>query len=159
VKHDRSGTMIKIPAKRLWIVPLDCCGLLLHAIQALAGDSYMVVEGEFEPSCFQEIEKLIALKITSETPRESRGSRAISAFSLTPEVALPLSQNVFREAELKNNFEAIQIVRKGVVQFISGDYFHPECVSVGSDISSSLLADWVQLGLTSGPLRRKMSSN
>ena len=147
--------MTKVTAERLWIEPLDCCRLLLHAMQALAGESCIIIEGEFEPSCFKGIENLIRLELDSRISREARDSNAVIVFSLTPEVVLPLWRNVFQEVDLKNKFAAIQIVRNGAVQFMSGDYFDPECVSVGSDISLPLLEDWVRVGLTSGPLRRR----
>jgi hypothetical protein len=118
----------------------------------LAGNARIIIEGDFKLSDLDGIESLAVANPTVDFFRESRGSKTIVVFPLTQETILPLSRCLCHERDLREKFVAIQIVKNGEVQFLAGDNFHPECVSVGSDISSAVLTEWTQLGIISGIL-------
>ncbi len=46
--------------------------------------------------------------------------------------------------------ESLQVEINGAVQFLAGDAFHDECISVGPGVPESLLKAWIRAGVISG---------
>jgi len=62
------------------------------------------------------------------------------------ETEAQILSEVLTDDRFLTDIEAIQIVRNGEVLFLAGDYFDPECVSVGDSVPEIFLKDLVRRG-------------
>src|SRR5437867_3282371 len=111
--------------QRYWLIPKDRVRLLSAIMRALAGNSYIIFEGEIPPSEFHGL-------VTSESfafpsfGRESRESSYMVVIPLEAETIDPILTIVLPNDRFIDEIGAIQIWSKGDVQFMSGDNFHEE---------------------------------
>jgi hypothetical protein len=111
-------------------------------LRALAGNAHIAVEGEAEP--------LGTLDLLS-LPGARKGPSALLERDYGTEslmVILPLetrrqAERLYRvlvpDTQVAEQVGAIQIERNGRVEFLAGDRFHRECVSVGPAVVEKLL--------------------
>ena len=141
--------MTETTSNRTWIEPIDVEGLLRQAMLILAGNAQIRLEGDFNLSDLSDFDNIGAMPMIPDgCGRASPDSQSVVVLPLEPETLSPLF-DLFDRRELRDKMEAVQILKAGVVQFLAGDCFYPECISVGSVVSSSILKQQAAKGLIS----------
>jgi hypothetical protein len=133
-----------------WIEPLKEAALLAEIMHALRGDSHIAVEAAPEV--------LSQLGLTT-IPNGVRGPvhpfRVEYPDAKSEMLVLPLSDatlsrlcgQLCRNRGTLRKIGAIQVERARKVEFLAGDNFHPDCVSVGSGVAVELLEDMQVRGI------------
>ncbi len=136
-----------------WLDPVRPADIVRALVLTLAGDASVAIEGD-------------AKALGSLGAATMPGARVGPAEPFRPEygggaqmIILPL-ENEHDAAELhrllaagtrvRPEIRAIQIQRHGRVEFVAGDSFHRECVSVGAGVAEELLDGLVLSGAIAG---------
>lgn len=111
-------------------------------LRTLSGGASVAVEGPqaaLESSWLPLIPGVRAGHVPPFTREVSRDSFILVLPLDTKHQADAIANRLSVEAFVEPHFLAIQIQRRGVVEFIAADGLHPECVSVGAGVPIALL--------------------
>jgi hypothetical protein len=133
--------------KAYWLDPKDKPGLLVHIMKALVGNAKIALEGNLEEFDFSAIPNPIYTE--TETIKHETG------IPHDPIIILPLEQDTIKHildqilpgGKCVSIISAIQIEKNGKIEFMAGDNFHRECVSVGHAIKTELLDEMISKGI------------
>jgi hypothetical protein len=125
-----------------WLDPRDKPALLIILMKALAGDAHIAFEGDLSDLDFSQI-----ADATASLHRESPESETMVVLPLEIDTIKPILDQVLPEGRIVKKIVAIQIEKSGQVEFMAGDNFHRECVSVGPAVKQSLLQELVARGI------------
>jgi hypothetical protein len=139
---------------RTWLDPADPQVLVGALARSLAGDAVIVVEGHFEWSDFQGA-RALEVVVPDGVGRESPESPQVLAFQLEPNTVDRIVKDLGSARGTFARVEAVQIQKAGRLEFIAGDAFHRECVSVGPGVSNDLIQELVAIGGIRGILGAK----
>lgn len=115
-----------------WLNPLNKSGLLEALMNFLAGNAQIALEGDLSDCDFSGIEKNIVMESGELHRAYNDGKSDYKIFRLDKETIKPILEQVLPEDRLLNKIIHIQIQKNGQLQLLVGDYFHEECVSVGT---------------------------
>jgi hypothetical protein len=115
-----------------WLNPLNKTGLLEALMSFLAGDAQISFEGDLSGCDFSGIEKEISTESGELKRVYNDGNSDYMIFRLDKETIQPILEQVLPEDRLINKIIHIQIQKNGQLQLLIGDYFHDECISVGT---------------------------
>jgi hypothetical protein len=125
-----------------WLDPIDRPALLATLMRELAGEAEIALEGEaselatFDFSALSGVREGIALPFREEW-RGKTGKMLI--MPLNASTVGPILEELLRKDRAMQRVGAIQIQCDGQVEFLAGDNFHRECVSVGPGVTVKLL--------------------
>jgi hypothetical protein len=132
--------------RTFWLDPHDKPGLLVAVMKLFAGTSRIAFEGRVSADEFPTIPGVITGRIDPFHPEFGVPSRMV-IFSLTSESIREIERVLFPGGRIVHDIGAIQIEQDGEIQFMAGDNFHRECVSVGAGVPESLLKSLVERGI------------
>jgi hypothetical protein len=137
--------------RAFWLDPRDKPGLLVAMMNALAGNAHISLEGDLTECDFSDFKSTIHTE-TEYIKRESEPKKEgpIIVLPLEPETIHPILQQVLPNGRIVHKIVAVQIEKKGKIEFLAGDNFHRECVSVGSGVPEELLQQLVRSGVLRG---------
>jgi len=135
--------------KSYWLDPRDKPALLVALMHQLAGNAHIVFEGDqedMESLDFSPIRGIFEGLVTPFNNEWREDSKSL-VLPLTNDTIRQILDVVLPEDRIIHNVGAIQIEKDGQVQFMAGDNFHNECVSVGPAVPEQLLKDLVASGI------------
>lgn len=135
----------KINPNRKWLIPKDNVRLISSIVKHLCGEAFIYFEGNISSSEFGDIN--FNKKVIPLVKRESPESKYIVALPLEEHTCDIILKKIIPQDLFINEVDAIQIVKNGKLQFLSGDNFHRECISVDSTISESFLNQLMDEGI------------
>ena len=118
-------------------------------MRTLVGDAHIALEGDLGDLDFSHISGAI-YGATATIHRESPDSETMIVLPLEHETIELILDQVLAEGRVLKKIAAIQIEKSGDVEFMAGDYFHRECVSVGPAVPEPFLQELVRRGLIRG---------
>jgi hypothetical protein len=130
---------------RKWLIPKDNIRLLSSIIKYLCGEAFIYFEGNISPKEFNGIN--FYKKVIPLVNRESPESKYMVALPLEDNTCDFILKKIIPRNLFINEISAIQIIKNGRLQFLSGDNFHRECISVDSEISESFLNQLIDEGI------------
>jgi hypothetical protein len=125
-----------------WLDPIDKPALLAALMRELAGEAEIALEGEaselaaFNFGAVSGVREGVALPFREEW-RGKTGKMLI--MPLNASTVGPILKELLRKVRALQRVGAIQIQCGGKVEFLAGDNFHRECVSVGPGVTVELL--------------------
>jgi len=131
--------------KRKRLFPKDNVRLLSSIIKYLCGEAYIYFEGNVPQTEFSEIN--FNKKVIPLVKRESPESKYIVALPLEDNTCDFILKKIIPQDMYINEIDAIQIIKNGKLQFLSGDNFHRECISVDSAIPELFLNQLLNEGI------------
>lgn len=130
-----------------WLSPRDKPGLLAAIMKLLAGNAHILLQGDLNSCDFSAVPKADGNRILPfDTLNEKQDGQHI-ALRLEPETIQPILAQVLPHGRIVHDIGFIQIEKNGRIEFMSGDNFHNECVSVGPAVSEHLLRDLTSRGI------------
>ena len=125
-----------------WLDPIDKPALLSTLMRELASEAEIALEGEaselatFDFSAISGVREGVVSPFRKEC-RDKTGKMLI--MPLNASTVDPILDELLRKDRAMQRVGSIQIQRSGQVEFLAGDNFHRECVSVGPGITVELL--------------------
>jgi hypothetical protein len=137
--------------RAFWLDPKDKPGLLIAMMKALAGNAHISFEGDLTECDFSDFRSAVHTE-TEYIKRENEPKKEspIIILPLEPETIKPILKQVLPEGRVVHKIIAVQIEKDGKIEFMAGDNFHRECVSVGSGVAEELLQQLIQMGVLRG---------
>lgn len=139
--------------KSFWLKPKDKEKLLIALIKTLTGKAYIMLQGNLSDCDFSNIPGISFSKRAPFHSMEGLDEGKFVIIPLEPETIDHIFTQILPEEKFINQIEHIQIEENGKLEFMAGDNFHDECISVGPNISEHFLKDLVAKGI----LQRYMS--
>jgi hypothetical protein len=136
-----------------WLDPIRSGDLLRAVLKALVGGSRVAIEGEADAI---ELCGLLMLpgaggELSPPFRREYKPDSAVVVLPLeSRRDARRICEMVSTEGKVRAGIEAIQVERHGRIEFLAGDGFHRECVSVGAGVPEGLLRDLTRKRIIEG---------
>jgi len=135
-----------------WLEPIRRRELLSAILGALAGAARVAVEGE--PEALQKLSHFVPETARDPHPPFDRQYKHDSAMVVMPleseREAHDVAALLMPAGRLLPGVEAIQVEKRGSVEFMAGDAFHWQCVSVGDGVPVVLLRDLKRKGIIRG---------
>ena len=132
--------------RTFWLDPRDKPGLLAALMHLFAGTSRIALEGNVSVEDFPTIPGVITGP-TDPFRAEFGGSSRMVVLPLTSQSICEIERLLFAGGRIVHDIGAIQIEQSGQIQFMAGDNFHRECVSVGAEVPEALLKSLVERGI------------
>ncbi len=130
-----------------WLDPRDKAALFIRVMNLLVGDNvHIMLEGEISPSELPD--SLGQMLHAPLVPRQAPEAPYVLDMPLTEPTVQAITRSV--APRVVRDVSAIQIVQNLEIQFMVGDNFHRECVSVGPAIPESFLRDLLSAGIIRG---------
>jgi len=125
-----------------WLDPIDKLALLSTLMRKLAGEAEIALEGEaneltaFDFSAISGVREGVASPFREECGGKSSKMLIMPLNAATVE---PILEELLWKDRAMQRVGAIQIQCGGQVEFLAGDNFHRECVSVGPGVTVEFL--------------------
>lgn len=132
-----------------WIQPKDKAKLLAAMMEELADGSQILFEGDFTGCDFTKVEKKIT-SISGELQPVNEDEFSVKVFELDSESVKRILEQILPEKRFEKKIRHIQIQKNGELQFLVGDNFHEECISVGPLITVEFLDNLKSKGVIEG---------
>ena len=132
--------------RAFWLDPHDKCGLLVAIMKLFAGNSLIAFEGQVSADEFSSIPGVFTGRSDPFHPEFGVPSKMV-IIPLTPEAILEIERVLITGGRIIHKVGAVQIEHDGEIQFMAGDNFHRECVSVGAGVPEPLLKNLVHHGV------------
>lgn len=129
--------------------PRDKPGLLVALMRQLAGNAHIALEGDredMETMDFSVIPDAVEGLVAPFRHEWDKNGKFI-VLPLTDDTIAPILEEVLPEGRIVHKVGAIQIEKDGDIQFLAGDNFHRESVSVGPAVPERLLRDLMASGV------------
>lgn len=133
--------------KSYWLDPKDKPGLLVNIMKFLAGNARIALEGELNKFDFSSIPNHINEETGTIKHETGIPPDPIIILPLEPETINPLLEQLLLNGKCVREITAIQIEKNGEIEFMAGDNFHRECVSVGEQVHSEFLEEMISKGI------------
>lgn len=136
-----------------WLDPRDNSKLLAAVLSLLAGDAHVAVEGDADELLALQLDRLPGALFGPTAPfgREFGPDSTMIVLPLSNENEAALLHHALApNRQISPAVGALQIERSGRVEFLAGDNFHRECVSVGPAIPALFLQELTQQGVIHG---------
>jgi len=133
--------------KTYWLDPKDKLGLLVNIMKFLAGDARIALEGELQKFDFSSIPNHIDTETESIKHETGIPHDPIIILPLEPDTIKSLLDQLLPKGKCIYEITAILIEKNGKIEFMAGDNFHRECVSVGELVSTEFLNELVSKGI------------
>jgi hypothetical protein len=118
----------------------------------LAGENtHLMLEGEITPS--EVPSSLIQQSGLPRPPRQAPEARHVLDMPVTETTVKAITKSV--APRVVRDVSALQIIQNDEVQFMAGDNFHRECVSVGPAVPESFLRALLAAGIIRGYKRQE----
>ena len=127
--------------KKYWLDPLDKPNLLVSIVNYFIGNSKIILEGNLDKFDFSRIPHLP--NTTNIKPESGIPSHPMIILPLKPETKDVLLDQLIPDDKFLKEIIAIQIEWDDKIEFMAGDYFHSECLSVGEGVSENFLSELV----------------
>jgi len=134
-----------VNSNRRWLIPKDNVRFITSIIKYFCGDAFIYFEGNIPPSEFNEINT--CKKVIPLLNRESPESKYMVALPLDDNTCDFILKKIIPQDLFLSEISAIQIIKNDKLQFLSGDNFHRECISVDASISDLFLNHLVNEGI------------
>lgn len=140
------------PWQTFWLDPRDKPALFIRLMNLLAGENtYLMLEGEISPS---EVPGSLNQRLGSpRAPRQAPEARQVLDIPVTEATVQAITRSV--APRVVRDVSALQIIQNSEVQFMVGDNFHRECVSVGPAVPESFLRGLLSAGIIRGYKRHE----
>jgi hypothetical protein len=127
----------------------DKPGLLIALMHALAGNAHLALEGDRDRMSEMDFDKIPGAKEGIVSPFGSEWDENARFVVLPLESdSIPLIlREILPKGRIVHDVGAIQIEKNGEIQFLAGDNFHRESVSVGPGVPEQLLKSLVASGI------------
>lgn len=132
--------------RAFWLNPRDKAGLLLAMMKFFAGHSRIALEGGVTADQFSSIPGVVTGR-ADPFQSEFGAPSAMLILPLTNESIPEIERVLFASGRIVHEVGAIQIENNGEIQFMAGDNFHHECVSVGVGVPETLLKKLLEIGV------------
>jgi hypothetical protein len=130
-----------------WLDPRDKVALFIRVMKLLAAENTRIMlEGRISPSELPS--SLSQLRDSPPVPRQAPEAPQVLDMPLTEATVQPIARSV--APRVVRDVAAIQIIQNKEIQFMVGDNFHRECVSVGPAVPESFLSDLLSAGIIRG---------
>ena len=136
-----------------WLDPLSPGKLLEAMLRLLAGDARVAVEGDATALALLQLDSIAGAVRGPVEPlmREHGLEAAMVVLPLDNQEHVRLIHGKLAPSDkVVSGIEAIQLGRGGSIQFLAGDGFHRECVSVGPLVPVEFLRGLVESGVIAG---------
>ena len=140
---DASLMMLQI----FWLNPRDKAALLVAVANELAGSAEIAFEGDLS-SC--EFASIPGCRFEESGPfrrQDQGGPETLVVLPLEPSTVKDILNLVLPHGRFMREIQHIAIAKNGELQFLAGDQFHRECVSVGPAVAESFLQQLVTRGI------------
>jgi hypothetical protein len=127
-----------IPKHRYWIEPRDDAKLLTEVLRYFQGGASILLEGDLAIFHFGDIPGTSAIVSEIFIPQAPESNERI-VLPLDDSTIEEILKRVLPSNRFKKLINAIQIVRNDQIQFMTGDNFHHECISIHPEISVEFL--------------------
>ena len=132
--------------RTFWLDSHDKPGLLMALMKLFAGTSRIALEGNLSAGEFSAIPGVVTGRADPFHCEFGVPSQMV-ILPLTSECIREIQRLLFPGGRIVHDVGAIQIEQDGEIQFMAGDNFHRECVSVGAGVPESLLKNLVEHGI------------
>ena len=132
-----------------WLDPRDKPGLLIALMRLLAGNSHIAFEGDPDDMAEMNFTSIPGVREGIVAPFKNEWGKNAKVIILPLENdTIPLIlREVLPEGRIVHKVGAIQIEKDGEIQFLAGDNFQRECVSVGPAVPEEVLDKLVAVGI------------
>jgi hypothetical protein len=144
-----------------WLDPRDKPALLIALMRQLAGNAHIAFEGDRKDMDNMNFSAIQSVVENLKTPfkHEWNANGAAVVLPLNNHTIGPILKQILPEGRFVHEIEAIQIEKDGQIEFIAGDNFHRECVSVGPAVPERLLHDLLDSGILRGYYSVKLGTD
>jgi hypothetical protein len=118
--------------QRYWLDPRQDAALLTEVLQYFKGDAAILLEGDLSHFHFEDIAGNSAV-VAQPFNREAPEANDAIILPLEESTVDEILRRIIPANKFKKRIKAIQVVKGGAIQFMAGDNFHRECVSIHSD--------------------------
>jgi hypothetical protein len=125
-----------------WLNARDKRGLLVALMNELYGNAEIELSGKLSSFDFSNIPKANVDSFLEETEEDS-----IIILKLEKETIEAILNQILPKERFIKEIMFISIQKEGNVEFLAGDNFHNECISVGPAVSKTLLDRLVSQGI------------
>jgi hypothetical protein len=133
--------------KAYWIDPKDKPGLLVNIMKYLMGDARIAFEGKIKKYDFSAVPNHIYSETESIKHETGKPPDPIIILPLEEETIKPILGQILPQGSCVHDISAIQIEKNGKIEFMAGDNFHRECVSVGKIVAEKFLEEMKTKGI------------
>ncbi len=116
--------------QKYWINAIDKPGLLVALMRLLADEAQISFEGDLSECDFSDIEE-INYDIGEINCYNNTDQTNLKIFHLTQKSIKPILKQILPKGRVVHKILQIKIQKNNEIQFLSGDNFHNECISVG----------------------------
>jgi hypothetical protein len=129
-----------------WIDPKNRFDLLSAVVHLLAGNAFIQLEGNLDDCDFSKVHSTADPIVP--VPRQTDPIEGdIIVLPLKPETSSLILEQVHIDHRYKKAIAAIQIIKNSKIEFIAGDHFDRECISVGENVPESFLVELKKKGI------------
>ena len=152
---------IEYMKRKYWLDPRDKPALLIALMRHLAGNAHIAFEGDRKDMDKMNFGAIQGVVKNLKTPfkHEWDANGAAIVLPLNNHTINPILKEILPQGRIVHKIGAIQIEKDGQIEFIAGDNFHRECVSVGEDVPERLLQDLFDSGILRGYYSVKLGTD
>lgn len=133
-----------------WLDTRDKPGLLTNLMKYLAGNAHILLQGNLDNCDFSSIPRVFGNNNLPLHPLINVDDGPFVILRLEPETIRPILARVLPQGRIVYEIGYILIEKNGRLEFMAGDNFHNECISVGPGISEDMLKELVKRGILRG---------
>jgi hypothetical protein len=130
-----------------WLDPRDKAALLAAIAKQLAGGAAIAFEGDLSSLEFASIPGCRFGPAGPFSCQDGGGPETLAVLPLEPSNVASILDLVLAHGRVLREIVHIAIAKAGELQFLAGDQFHRECVSVGPAVPESFLEELVGRGI------------
>ncbi len=121
--------------------------MLAELMKNLAGEAFITFKGDLTECDFSEIGEVAPSAEGEITKRIKWDDVGFIVLPLNQETIKPILKQILPNGRVVHKIEEIQIEKDGQLQFLSGDNFHNDCISVGPLVTVGMLDHLKSKGL------------
>lgn len=133
-----------------WLDARDKPGLLVRLMKFLTGSARIMLQRNLSNCDFRSIPGSQNSDLAPLHPMTGPNEGPHVVLTLESDTVQPILEQVLPHGRIVREIEHIQIEKNGELQFMAGDNFHNECISVGPGVPEAFLKELVSCGILRG---------